>query len=74
MKAPAFIRFELNVECPHCEEMFDLIDHDDNDEGFWIEKMKNWLLNKEGADRPNEDVLCPNIECGKTVVIERIEY
>ena len=64
--------FEIFVDCPHCEETFDLIDHEDNAEGFWSEKFADWISNKPEANKIKEDVLCP--ECDKRVDILGLEY
>jgi DNA-directed RNA polymerase subunit RPC12/RpoP len=64
--------FDLFVECPHCEHTFDLITHDDNDEGFWTEKFSDFINNKPDADKLKEDIECP--ECDKRIDITSMEY
>jgi C4-type Zn-finger protein len=66
------INFEINISCPHCEEYFDLIAHDDNNEGFWTMKFREWISNKPDADKCKEEAECP--ACCKTVYIDGLEY
>lgn len=68
----AIIGFQLEVKCPHCSITFDLVNHDDNDEGFWTGKIKDWLNNKKGADKLKVDVECP--VCENRVDVTEIEY
>jgi C4-type Zn-finger protein len=66
------ISFDMFVDCPHCGETFDLISHDDNDEGFWTSKFQDWISNKKGADKLKEDIECP--DCGQRIDVTEIEY
>jgi hypothetical protein len=67
------VHFNLYVECPHCDEVFDLINHPDNeDEGFWTGKFRDWINNKKDADKIQEDVLC--LHCDKRVDLKDMEY
>ncbi len=66
------ISLDMYVDCPHCDHTFDLMSHDDNDEGFWTMKLRSWLNNEKGADKLNEDIECP--ECDKRIDLTEMEY
>lgn len=70
--AKVLISLDLFVDCPHCENTFDLISHDDNDEGYWTMRLKSWINNEKDADKLQEDVLCP--ECDKRIDLTALEY
>jgi C4-type Zn-finger protein len=64
--------FKIIITCPYCTDEFDLIDHDDNNEGFWTMKFREWIGNKKGADKCDETVECPT--CENDVQITGFEY
>jgi DNA-directed RNA polymerase subunit RPC12/RpoP len=66
------IHFNLYVECPHCDEVFDLLAMDDNDEGFWTGKFRDWINNEKDAEILTEDVQCPH--CDNRVDLKDMEY
>lgn len=71
----ASLSIELNVECPHCENYFDLFDYDDgrlNEEGNLIMVScpdGSW---SEEHDRFHEKIECP--DCNKEIQVKGIAW
>ncbi len=58
----ATLVMELNVECPHCEHVFDLFKTDRNDEEWLYKQVINddrWKI--DASERLETDTHCP--EC-----------
>lgn len=70
----ASLNIEMNVECPHCENYFDLLDIELglNDEGQMISQACPNGLWSELHSEFSEDVDCPS--CGKEVNIRGIAW
>jgi C4-type Zn-finger protein len=62
----------MYVECPFCEDTFDLISHDVNDDHLFTGKFIAWLNNEKEDNKIKENVDCPT--CFKCIELSEIEY
>ena len=61
MTVKATLVMELNVECPECDEQFDLFDTSRNDEGQLYKQVLNddrWKIDED--ERLKTSAICPN--------------
>ncbi len=65
-KPKASLSWSLYVECPNCEEDFDLAEMDE--EGFFSTP----IFNNQWDDLKDEDVTCPN--CEHEMQLGEVEY
>jgi C4-type Zn-finger protein len=64
----ALLSWSLNVECPHCEEDFDLQEFDHE----YDNRFADALFNNRWEDVNGSEVSCPT--CNQEFTITKIEY
>lgn len=72
MKASARISIEVYVNCPHCDNFFDLLD---DSQDIYVEKsdiMTASFQDDWGCDNAEIDVKCP--ECETMFIVESIVW
>lgn len=70
MKTSASISIQVYVDCPHCDNFFDLLD---DSQDIYVEKsdiMVAAFQDEWGCDNAEIDVKCP--ECEKMFIVESI--
>jgi len=60
------VEYYLNVECPHCSRVFDLVDQ--NDDGCFTTP----IFNNRWDDLKGESVECPH--CGRESLIVCVQH
>lgn len=67
-KPKAYLQFSIDVDCPECEESFDLCD-DKND---YDQRITDQIFNNQWADLKGAEVTCTH--CGYEFEIEEVTY
>lgn len=62
----AYLEWSLHVECPNCEETFDLVDQDHES------RIANRIFNNAWDKLEGYEVECPH--CQHEFQIEKVEY
>ena len=65
-KSVVMFDYSMMIECPHCEEYFDLVDEEEDGE------YSTPIFNNRWDNLRGELVFCP--ECGKEFAIECVEH
>lgn len=65
-KSRANLSWSLWIDCPECEESFDLVDHDDESD------IAMEIFNNKWDSLKGYEVMCP--ECEAEFEIEAIDY
>lgn len=66
-KETAYLQYTVDIECPHCEMVFDLVEHNDDD-GV----ISTPIFNNEWDDLKGLEVVCDH--CSKEFILEKVEY
>ncbi len=66
LEATAVLSWYLFVECPHCGEQINLVDHD---EDYALSKL---IFTNKWDEVEGEEIECP--ECAKSFQIDAVEY